>query len=160
MQNAGDEYACLWMCFVCVFVCILVYSSVVVSCISKNVHICVCVYVCVCAHMYMCADLQTVRDFSKGVSHCDDGEGGPFVFSHSATRTLSHMWVHRADSWGPVFPCPPSHILIPNPPSIPPSPRLALLTDGSCPMKQRHKHGYGPGHLSAVTSSSQSFCWW
>lgn len=71
------------------------------------------------------------------------------------------MWVHGADSWGPVLPRSRSHFLNPNPPSFPPFPRLSSLTDGSCcPLKQRHKHRHGPGRLSWAMSSSQSLCWW
>lgn len=39
------------------------------------------------------------------------------VTSHDTARTASHMWIHKAVSWGPEFPCPSSHNLIPSPSS-------------------------------------------
>lgn len=76
-------------CALCVFLSAYLYIALWLY--HAYLKMCTFACVCMCVHMYMCAYLQTVRDFSKGVSLCDDGEGGPFVFSHSATRTLSHM---------------------------------------------------------------------
>ena len=67
MQNAGDEYACLWMCFVHVFVCAYLCICMVVwsyRTYLKHTHSCV----CVCTHIYIC--VQIYRQTEVSVKAC------------------------------------------------------------------------------------------
>lgn len=153
MQNAGDEYACLWMrfahVFVCAYLCVCMVC-VVVSCISENV----CTVLCGCTRICVQIFRQRDRGVCKGVSVYDDGKAGLLSFNivlvgHWAICKCTELTAEAQSSL--VHP-PTSSTTAP--PSIPPTVCLSCLTDGSCcPTKQRHK-------LSGAISSSQSLCWW
>lgn len=108
MQNAGDEYVCLWMCFVDIF------------CVRS------CVYIRLCGrvvHMLKCAHLQTHSQMEVCVKVClprmMEREG-----SLSFNIVLLGPYV-SAWSWQ-LRPCapstPPSSRPCPQPPPPPPSP--------------------------------------
>lgn len=134
MQNAGDEYACLWMCSVRVscaclpgyMQCVLVWRRPQNACTG-----------CAC------------RGVCKGVPVCDDGEAGLLSFNtvlpgHWAVCKCTELTAEAQSSL--VHPPTSSP---PTPLGVPPTVWLSCLTDSSgCPMKQRHKHKYGPGRLS------------
>lgn len=150
MQNAGDEYACLWVCFVHVFLCLCVYSVCWHVCVLKmcaQVYLCVCVCV-VCAEVSVkvCLSVMMERQGSCHLTQCyEDTE--PYVSAQSWQLRPSHPWS--------TLP----HLQPPPPTGVPPTVWLSCLIDSSCcPMKQRHKCKYGPGSL--LESLHCYLCWW
>lgn len=142
MQNAGDEYACLWMCFVPGFVraCPCIYSVCRWLCPQNVCTVCVCRGVC------------------KGVSVYDDGEAGLLSFNtvlpgHWAICKCTELTAEAQSSL--VHPPTSS-----TSPSVPPTVWLSCLIDSSCcPMKQRHRHKYGPGRLSRSWDDQLTISW-
>lgn len=155
MQNAGDEYACLWMGFAHVFcVCLFVYMYGLCACI---LHIWKCVRSSVWVHMYMCVQIFRRRDrgVCKGVSVYDDGKAELLSFNtvlvgHWAICKCTELTAEAQSS----LVHPPTSSTTDPPPSIPPTVCLSCLTEGCCcPMKQRRK-------LLGAMSSSQPLCRW
>lgn len=70
MQNAGDEYACLWMCFVHVFVCAYLCMCMVVRLCLTYLKMCtqVCEHVCVCVCTSACVQIYRQTDRQREVS--------------------------------------------------------------------------------------------
>lgn len=161
MQNAGDEHACLWMCFVHAFVCVCECVCTVVMLCRACVKMCVQVVECMRVYISTCVQICRYTEVSVKVclSMMMEREG-----SLSFNIVLLEHWTIcecaelTAETQSSLVHPPTSST--PFPPSLPLPAYPPWLTAHVFFffLKQRHRHG--PGRLSGAMSSSQCFYWW
>lgn len=113
MQNAGDEHACLWMCFAHAVLCAPVRMCVFVYCVEN---VCAgwwtCLHVCRSAHMQKCVSVMMGREgFLSFNTVLLEQHWTICECMEQAAETQSSL-VHLPTSATPISPVPPPTYLL------------------------------------------------